>query len=360
MREILIAVVFLVCSTLPAQDLKNFVLAQSRSGVIEIIDPATLATVSQIHFDVRNTAGLNGVAASTDGARLYVEGPITDLPGTSGGCCFLYSIDLATLHAKKVEGIWGTRKNYLLSDGFGYRASELSTSGVIDGRGNDVLHLDPSGHILFGVRSFRGPVLDVYDLIQGSVSRRLAPAGLEGDWFPSGAWSGDQFYFYAARSDGSAARLWNVSANTTQLGPGVTVETFGETPACSGGRLEKITAAGGNLFVYELFGSKIDRRDRCQAPIPGGAWLVNPETGQLLRHDAPDLHFTALISDRTEPVLYGLSAEGGSNRKAPVELVRIDTRDGLVMQSRVLDADFWWIAAGPLRATPSGNVEVVP
>lgn len=358
MRRILIAVVLLACSGLHAQDLRNLILAARRRGVIEVIDPTTLKSVSRIHFDVPpDSAGLNGVSASADGTMLYVEGP-----GADGSCCFLYSVDLATLHAKTVAGVWGShsREAFVISDGVVYRTTELSASGALEGMGNDKFHLDPAGHLLFGIRGFRGPVLDVYDLVQGSIIRRLAPTGSDGDSYPSGAWSGDRFYFYAAKTDGSAARLWTVSANTTQLGPGVAVKTFGQIPGCSRGRLEEITAAGGNLFVYEAFGFKVDRRDSCQTQIPGGAWLVDAETGQLLRHDTPDLHFSALIPDQTEPVLYGLAADGGSNWEAPVELVRIDARDGRVMQSRVLDVDFWRIATAPLRRAPTGDVRAVP
>ncbi len=363
MRRILIAVALLACSGLQAQDLRNLILAARRQGVIEVIEPTTLITVSRIHFHVPpDSAGLNGVSASADGTIVYVEGPITGLPDASGSCCFLYSVDLATLHAKTVAGIWGSRSReaFVISDGVVHRTAELSPSGSIADMGGDQLHLDPPGHLLFGVRGFRGPALDVYDLVRGSIIRRLTPTGLDGDWYPSGAWSGDRFYFYAARSDGSAARLWAVSAKTEQLGPGVAVKTFGQIPGCSRGRLEEITAAGGNLFVYERFGTKIDRRDLCHTQIPGGAWLVNPETGRLVRHDAPHLHFAALIPGRAEPVLYGLTAEGGSTWKAPVELVRIDARDGRVMQSRVLDTDIWRIATASLRAAPTGDVRAVP
>lgn len=354
-------VVLLTCSGLPAQDWKNFVLAARWGGVIEVIDPVTLETVSRIHFDVRNTTGLNGVAASADGTMLCVEGPITG-PEGSGNCCYLYAIDLATLRAKKVAGIWGTqsRRAFVVSNGIVYRTSEIFASGALEGRGSGQLYFDPADRLLYGVRISRGLALDVYDLTQGTVIRRLAPTGLDGDWLPSGAWSGNKFYLYAARSDGSGARLWTVAANAAQLEPDVAVEAFGQTSGCSHVRLERITAAGGNLFVYEVFGSKIDRRDGCGKDVPGGAWLVNPETGQLLRHDAPQLHFTALVPEPTEPVLYGLAAEGGSSRKAPVELVRIDARDGHVMQSRVLDVDYWWIAVAPLRIVRSGEVQVVP
>jgi len=288
--------------------------------------------------------------------------PLTDATDAPGGCCFLYSVDLATLRAEKVAGVSGTpsRGAFVISDGVAYRTAELSSSRAIADMGGDELHPYPAGHLLVGVRQLRVPALDVFDLVRGSMIRRLTPTGLHGNWRSSGTWSGDRFYLYAASSDGSAARLWTAAANTAQLGPGVPVETFGQIPGCSRPLLEEITAAGGSLFVYEAFGTKIDHRDGCQTQIPGQAWLVNPETGRLVRHDAPDLNFSALISGGAEPVLYGLTAEGGSTWKAPVELVRIDARDGRVMQSRVLDADIWRIVTAPLRTAPTGDVRAVP
>ena len=68
--------VLLVCATLSAQDSRNMILASSRAGAVELIDPSTLETVGRIHFDFGpGSAGLNGVSASADGSMLYVEGP---------------------------------------------------------------------------------------------------------------------------------------------------------------------------------------------------------------------------------------------------------------------------------------------
>ena len=361
MRRILFVVLLLSGFGLRAQHLKNFILAARRRGVIEVIDPLTLKTVSRIHFDVPSgSAGLDGAMGSADGTSIYVEGPITGLPDISGGCCFLYSVDLATLQAKKVAGVWGSqsRQAFVISSGVVYRAAELSSTGVIADTDGDQLYLYPAGHELFGVRRFRGPALDIFDLVRGSTIHHLVPTGLEGDWWPSGTPSGGRFYFYAAKGDGSAARLWTVSADTAVLGPGIAVETFGQVPGCSQSRLEEITAAGGSLFVYEAFGFKIDRRNTCQTLIPGGAWQLDPGTGRLLRQIAPHLHFSALIPDRVEPVLYGLAS--GPDWQAPVELVRIDARDGRVVESRLLDVDVWRVATAPLRTAPTGDVRASP
>jgi hypothetical protein len=360
MRRIVMAVALLVSSALYAQQLKTYVVTQRRQGVIEFIDPVALTTVSRIHFAVgHDSVGLNGVAASSDGMRLYVEGPTTEDPS---GCCNLYSIDLATLQARKVADIWGSpsRAAFVLSGGIMYPRSEIFARGDVAPTGSRADFLDATGRFLFRVRSSDSPALDLYDLAQGGGVRHLVTTGIDGQWYASGAWSRDRFFLYAARTNSSTARLWAVSTTAAELGPGVAVEPFDQAPVCSKVSLREITAAGGNLFVYERFGTKLDSRDRCGSNVPGGAWMVDPDTGRLLKSIAPELHFTDLIGDRAESVLYGLAAEGGSSPKAPITLVRIDARNGRELQSRNLDEDWWWITVAPLQNTPTGEVQIVP
>ena len=359
MSRILIAAALLAFSALPAQESKQLILAARRSGVVEFIDPATLKTVGRLHLNLApNGVGLNGMSVSADGSMLYIEGPTSDSPNM---CCSLYSIDLATLETKQEAGIPGShsRQPFLVSDGLVYRVSTLTASGAITDMNDDRLYLSPDSHWLFGVRSFRGPALDVYDLGRAKIVRRLTSRNLNGDWFPSGTWSGGRFYFYVGRTDGSEARLWSLSPDTTQLGEGISVEPHGQVSGCSQVRLEEITAASGILFVYEVFGSKVDRRSGCSSYVPGGAWVLDPPTGRLLQHVAPDLHFWKLIPDRTQSELYGLATED-SNWNGPVKLARIDARDGRLLQSRVLDTDFWSMATARVRHAPTGDVQAVP
>ena len=211
--------------------------------------------------------------------------------------------------------------------------------------GNARLHLSPDGRWLFGVRSFRGPALDVYDVARGQVVRQLTPEGLDGDWWPTGTWSGDRFYLYAANGK-SSGRLWTVSPEMLQLGAGAAVGPFGRRTGCPDQSPKGIAASRGNLFLYEEFGFKVDRRNECAGQVPGGAWIVDPATGQLTGQIAADLHFSALISGRAGSDLYGLSAES-ANWEFPAELVRMDPRDGRILQSRHLDQGFWRIAVAP-------------
>ena len=355
---IILAASLLDCSALLAQDSKDYILATRRSGVIEFIDPATLQTTGRIHFDVPpKSVGLNGASASVDGSMIYLYGPISGKPN---GCCSLYSIDLATLQTKLAAGARGTRSpaDLVISDAVARPAPAL-TAGQVKGMRLSRLHLAPDGRWVFGVVSFRGPTLGIYDRTQESVIRELTPSGLQGDWRPTGAWSGNRFYFYVGKGDGSAARLWTVSPESTELGEGVAVEQFGHIPGCSDPPLVELTSAAGNLFIYELFGWKLDRRSACNTQIPGGAWVLDPETGRLLRHMVPELHFAALIPNWTQPVLYGLATED-YNWRGLVQLVQIDARDGRVLQARHLDSDIWEISTAKVRLAPSGDVRALP
>jgi hypothetical protein len=339
MSRLLIATVLLTCVPLSAQDTKQFVLAANRAGTVELIDPISLETLSRIHIDLpQDSVGLNGITASEDGSTIYVEGPMSDHPS---GCCSLYSIDLATLRMNRGASIAGSGSR-------------------IKGMGNDRLHLSPDGHWLFGVRNFRGPGLDVYDLVQGSIVRKLTPAGLEGDWIARGDWSANNFYLYALKNDGSAARLWMASPDTTDLGVGVAVESFVQPSGCNASSfaLEQIVGTRNDLFIYEAFGFILDRRVDCPNVIAGGAWEIDPSTGHLLRQIAPDLHFSVLIPDRDESILYGLS-NGGPNWEYPIKLLRIDASDGQILQTRTLDTDHWSISIGSLRLAPRGDVQVI-
>ena len=326
------------------------ILAASRSGVVELINPFTLETVGRIHFDHwLGSVGLNGVSASADGSLLYVEGPI---PHEPQGCCALYSIELATLKVKVAASFPGSssRDTLVVSDGL---VHVLSPNGIPRSMGNDHLHLSPGGRWLFGVRSFRGPALDIFDVALGQVVRQLPPEGLEGDWWPTGIWSGDRFYLYAAGANGSG-RLWSVAPDALQLGTGAIVPPIGHLLGCRDQSTKAMVAAAGTLFIYEEFGFKVDRRNKCSGEVPGGAWAVDPATGELTRHIAPDLHFSALLSDQVSAQLYGLSP-GSPTWELPAQLLRIDPSDGRVLKSRYLDPGFWRLAIAPLRTVPFGD-----
>jgi hypothetical protein len=327
----------LASAVLRAQTPNSYILAVRRSGAIEIIDPASLTTLGRIHFDFPpKSSGLNGVSASADGTMLYVEGPAPSGPA-AGGCCVLYSIDLATMETRQVADEPGTSSR---------RAFATS---------NGVTHRLPATNR--GVPRSPGGIVVVYDPAQASVLQDAAPPGLGQPSRPNGIWMGDRFLFYATKDDGSAARLWSVSPDASQLGEALSVEPFTKVPGCSSSAETGLATAAGNLFIYETFGWKLDRRTRCSG-VPGGAWVLDPATGTLLAHIAGNFYFSELVADRETGELYGLSLDD-PNWRSGVKLVRIDAEDGTVLQSRLLEPDFWRIAYAPLRVFPAADVRAL-
>ena len=344
--------VLLAYSILAAQDSRNMILAASRSGIVELIDPSTLATLARINFKV-GPVGLNGISASADGSSLYVEGPTPQEPNA---CCVLYSLDLATLQVKLAASIPGSRSrnSFVFSDGLVYNSATLMPNKMPGDMSNDRFHLSPDGRWLFGVNSFHGPALDLYDINGGRLIRRLTPVGLKGDWWPSGVWSGDRFYLYANDGNGTG-RLWTVSPESTQLGPGDAIAALGSVSGCSNQSPTGIAASGGAVFIYEEFGFKVDRRNGCKGQVPGGAWRIDPTKSIRGHQIAAGRHFSVLFANPAGSALYGLCTES-PNWDLPAELVRMDPSDGRILQSRHLDAGFWRIAMAPLRVVPSGDL----
>ena len=114
---------------------------------------------------------------------------------------------------------------------------------------------------------------------------------------------------------------------------------------------------GGRLFLYEPFGTKLDRRDCCAREIPGGLVSVDPQTGGMLARLAPDLHFASLISGADGKELYGIDVRNPG--WTSVGLVRLNAITGEVLARRNLTSDVWFIdfATVPIGLVPSGAVE---
>jgi hypothetical protein len=331
---------------------ETVILAARRGGDVEFIDSQTLQTLGSLHFSLTaQSAGLNGVSLSADGSTLYVDGPTPSDPLV---CCVLYSVDLATFQARVAASIQGTasRDPLIRSDGVVYPASQLITGNPIRRISDDLLHLSLGGEWLFGVKSFRGPAIETYDLARGGAHQELRPGGLTGDWWPSGTWSGGLFYLNVWSSSGG--RLWTVAPGTTQLDAGVPLT---QPDGCSPTSISGITAAGGKLFLYETFGFKVDQTNACGGSMPGGMWIADPATGRLSEKMATEYHFSYLLADRQGTALYGLDS-GSPHWQNNVRLMRIDPATGNTLATRTLDSDFWRIAVVPMAATPAGPQNV--
>jgi hypothetical protein len=349
MRGALLASVLAAWPALMAQDSRGVILVGGGAHFVEVIDRVSLETYGRIHFKFPiGSMSLNGVALSADGATVYVEGPA---PLDPNSCCYLYSTDVATLRTGVAASIPGSRSrdSFVISDGLVHRTTALSRNGVSEAISSSRLYLSPNGKWLSTVRSAGGPALAMVNLEQGRVAREFTLPGSNGNSLLGGTWAGDLFYLYAAIQDGWG-RLWTVLPEATKLGEGVEVK-FDTIADCRAPDIKSLTAAMGRLFVYEVFGFKGDRKRNCGASVPGGAWMLDPGSGRLLSHIAGDVAFSALMGDRTEPVLYGL----GSGK-----LLRIDAGDGRVLKSRTVDSRFLRMTVGSMRVVPAGDVIAVP
>ena len=218
---------------------------------------------------------------------------------------------------------------------------------------SDRWQVSPNGRWWFGLRD--GPALDLYNVARGPVTRSLAATGGDEPWSSKGTWMADRFYVFA--TDHGSGRLWTLTPESTQLGAGVSIPEPGQVPGCQSDALMDVIAAGDRLLIYEVFGSKIDRRDRCD-DVPGGAWIVDPATGRLAAQVASDLHFWMLIPNRAGSEVYGITSEVPGT-KAPAQLIRLDIQSGKVLQYRSLDSDYWWITTAPLRFLPADGASVM-
>jgi hypothetical protein len=324
-------------------------------GIIEFLDPATLKTISSITVSVRsNGTGLNGISADPDGHTIYIEGPAGSGSPGANGCCWLYSIDLGTLRTNVVADVWGTASRSAFVHVGASLLQRISTTAanLLSKPPGDRWYASPDGHWWFGLRN--GPALDLYDAAQGQITHSFTATGRNDNWYSEGTWLANRFYIYS--EDDHSGRLWSLSPESTQLGEGIPVPPLDQVSQCSGDSFWELTAAAGRLVLYEVFGGKLDRRDRCD-DVPGGAWMVDPASGRLEMHVVPDLHFWELIPNHDGSELYGITSDLAGTQ-APGELVRIDARRGKVLQRRVLDSDYWWIAAAPFRELPPRNVSV--
>jgi hypothetical protein len=64
--------------------------------------------------------------------------------------------------------------------------------------------------------------------------------------------------------------------------------------------------------VYEIFGDKLDRRDRCNQSIPGGIYEIDPASGAVVSHLAPAVQFSRLVASHDGRSLYGIEIGSSS------------------------------------------------
>ena len=338
------------------QDRQIVLLAARRAGRVEAFDPATLVPLGSI----RVLPMADGISHSPDGTILYIP------EGTPpGNCCSLYALDLETMRMSPVaepasgatispDGSYViTQRGAIGVEIYGSRTlvreSHISESIA---PGAYQLSFSPDGRLLLGLSDWKGPMLDIFDFASRNLVRRYR---VDANWPLSGAWVEGKFYLYAHR--GPEGKIWKVDVESPVLAAPVAVNFPDVNSRCEI-HDETVLGAGNQLFVYELFGMKGDRRDGCKTSIPGSVLSVDPETGRVLRRLAESIHFNSIVASPDGQQLYGIDvrhANWGS-----VGLIRLDAHTGRILAQRELAPDVWSIDLAPLphNLVPHSDLEV--
>jgi hypothetical protein len=217
------------------------------------------------------------------------------------------------------------------------------------------LHPSPDGQWLVGIGNWQESVLDIFDVREHKFVRRLpVPDARPSQVWPLGAWLDSRFF--VSLQVGTVGKLSSVAPEAEVLGPGTSVAI---DPGSCRGPDQKLLAAGGWLFVFEIFGSTLDRRRVCGA-VAGGAYRIKPSTGAVLGHFAPLFHFWQLIASGDGRTLYGLDA-GDADWHSTLRLVKIDAESGAILAERARATDVWHFTLAELSKSlvPRGEISVV-
>lgn len=341
------------------KDMQTVLLAAHRAGRVEILDPATLAPLGSIKV----LPSANGIWSSPDGSFLYIpEGIAPDFKG----CCALYALNLET-----------RRMTHLVEPSGGVAVSP-DGNHVVTQRGNIgievfnshtleqespiprsvapsfyALSFSPKGNFLLGLTSWPQPSLDMFDFASRQLVRRYP---VSGEVSLAGAWVRDSFYLYSYH--GLDGRLWKVNWQNPTLELPLKVSFPDSASACEIYD-EKMVGTGSQIFLYEAFGAKVDRRLECTEQIPGGVLSIDPETGKVLRRLAEGVHFNWIVPSPDGKELYGIDVTNPNWDL--VGLVRLDAETGNVLASKELASGIWFIdvASLPRKLVPHGELEAV-
>jgi hypothetical protein len=342
---------------------ESVLLMSRRKGWIEAVKLDSLEPITR--FRVGPLA--ETVTASSDGGTLFIT---KALPSDAKGCCALYALNLSSRNMSFLvepamnavpspndDRVFMQRGNIGIEV---FDGKTLERMPVLNSHALYSLHPSPDGRWLFGVTysgdqisatTTEGPALHIFDLQRNERIRRLSvPYEL-----PTGTWMDDIFYLLAF--DGRQAHLWRVGPDSTVLGSGEEFQ-LPDLIASHGPVVLRVLAAKSHLFIYEVFGSKLDRR-AADKPLAGGVFEFDPATTRVVRHWVPDMHFAQLVAAPDGQALYGLDVPFPAWGTSP-RLVKLDLRSGSVAGKRDLPVDVWHMAIGdiPLKLLTPEEIQL--
>jgi hypothetical protein len=349
----------LLVSPAVGQDTQTVLLAAHRAGRVEVLDPATLGSIGSIKV----LPLADGIESSPGGKFLYIpEGIAPDFKG----CCVLYAFDLETAGMTRLAfpsfgAAISPDGSVVLIGGDVYDARTLAKEPPFPPKrvANGVywLSFSPDGRLLFGLTGWHQRSLDVFNVTARQVVRSYP---LPRRKTALGVWAMGGFYLYSYdgsgyRYHGADGQLRKLNLDRPTLGPPIRVSFPDAAPNCEIADVQMLGTAG-QLFLYEGFGSKLDRRARCKTAVPGGVLAIDPESGKVLHRLAVGAHFASLVSSPDGKELYGIDVV--NPYWDSVSLLRLDAASGSILAKRDLAPDVWFIdlASLPRGLVPRGEL----
>ncbi len=324
---------------------ETIILASSRNGGIDFIDPNTLQTKGRLFARKM----VEQAIASADGTTLFINASRKSEPN---GCCALFAFNLRSGSFREL--LWPSTSAVLVP-GINELVTQRGNVGIevfdsntllrkptIGAPGVYDLYPSPDGHWLVGTNTFRGATVDIVDLKSSKLLRSI-PVPTPGTL--SGTWVGETFYLYAHRQ--GQGRLWRVSVDQEELDAGVPVDLPGVNDA--GIALWSLVGVNGHLLLYENFGTKLDSRSSFGAAPPGGVYEVDRTDGTVINSLAPDSHFSKIRVDSLGTKIFGIDVMTGN--WTAVRLVKIDRKSGRLDAARQLTSDVWNISLAEISTT---------
>jgi hypothetical protein len=270
----------------------------------------------------------------------------------------LFSLDLTTkklcpITSAALFGIPSPDGRYLFTQsrrGLNiFDASSLAQLATMPAAGAYNLQPSPDGRWLFGLLNSDQPKLDIFDVKDRKLTRRVAiPASPA-----AGVWSGGRFYVFSYGDVGKGS-LWSMKPEDPELTPQNPVPLPDFHGDCDQPVLLTLTGAPDRIFIAEAFGYNRDRRATCPADAVGGVREFTPGSDNVFDL-AVKVPVNRMVYNDANRELYILSPGDGS--QGP-RILQYEVSTQRPMHTVTLEPGEWnlTIARIPPALVPRHNV----